>query len=237
MATKNTKDMNLFEKLSKIRASVEVLQKNKKGFNYKYVSEDEILAKITANLKTYNVDFYPAISPGTTTAVPISYIKTKVLKDGKAVEEHINETLVQSDMVYEWINLDNPEERYQVPWALVGQQADASQAFGSGLTYTSRYFLMKFFKCATSEDDPDNFRKKQREAEEENKGMVAGAIIEEVDKLIKSNITDDNKVTITDLVKSVAKNKEGKPTANYLEIKDPEMASALFDKLKEFFNK
>ena len=38
--------MNIYQKLAKIRKQVEVIQKNKSGYNYKYVSEDEILARI-----------------------------------------------------------------------------------------------------------------------------------------------------------------------------------------------
>ena len=35
---------------------VEALQKNKSGYGYKYVSEDEILAKVTAGLEKYGLD-------------------------------------------------------------------------------------------------------------------------------------------------------------------------------------
>lgn len=41
----STSNMNLFEKISAIRKMVEALQKNKAGYGYRYVSEDEILAK------------------------------------------------------------------------------------------------------------------------------------------------------------------------------------------------
>lgn len=37
--------MNIYQKLARIRKQVEVIQKNKSGYGYKYVSEDEILAK------------------------------------------------------------------------------------------------------------------------------------------------------------------------------------------------
>ena len=56
------------------------------------------------------------------------------------------------------------KEKIVVPWGLVGQQADASQSFGSGLTYTYRCFLLKYFGVSTVDDDPDNWRSKQREA-------------------------------------------------------------------------
>ena len=53
-----------------------------------------------------------------------------------------------------------------VPWVMVGQQADASQSFGSGLTYVYRCFLLKLFGVSTVEDDPDRRRSIQRGVEE-----------------------------------------------------------------------
>lgn len=40
-------NMNIYQRLAKIRKQVEVIQRNKSGYGYKYVSEDEILAKIS----------------------------------------------------------------------------------------------------------------------------------------------------------------------------------------------
>lgn len=40
-------NLNIYQKLAKIRKQVEVIQRNKKGYGYTYVSEDEILAKIS----------------------------------------------------------------------------------------------------------------------------------------------------------------------------------------------
>lgn len=45
--------MNIYQKLARIRKQVEVIQKNKSGYGYKYVSEDEILAKISVFMDKY----------------------------------------------------------------------------------------------------------------------------------------------------------------------------------------
>ena len=39
--------MNIYQKLARIRKQVEVIQKHKRGYGYTYVSEDEILAKVS----------------------------------------------------------------------------------------------------------------------------------------------------------------------------------------------
>ena len=43
--------LNLYQKLAKIRKQVEVVQKNKSGYGYKYVTDDELLAKITVGIR------------------------------------------------------------------------------------------------------------------------------------------------------------------------------------------
>lgn len=47
--------LNIYQKLAKIRKQVEVIQKNKSGFNYKYVTDDELLAKLTVLMDKYGL--------------------------------------------------------------------------------------------------------------------------------------------------------------------------------------
>jgi hypothetical protein len=225
---------NLFTKIAKIREMVEALQKNKSGYGYKYVSEDEILAKVTAGLKKYNIDAYPRIKAGTTTILPYSAKKTKVLKDGTMYEDTTNDIIVGADMEFEWINLDNPEEKYVVPWSMVGQQADASQAFGSGLTYCTRYFFLKFFKSSTLESDPDQWRSKQQEAMNAEGKEIAKEIIKQIDEICQANTTDENKADLVKLIKGIVK-KNGKASADYTAVDDPEVAARLLEEVKKFF--
>ena len=51
--------LNLYQKLAKIRKMTEVIQKNKRGYNYKYTSIDEILARVTAGMEKYHVSLIP----------------------------------------------------------------------------------------------------------------------------------------------------------------------------------
>ena len=69
-------------------------------------------------------------------------------------------------MTYTWVNAEDPTERVETAWAFVGQMEDAAQAMGAGLTYANRYYLMKQLQLATTESDPDNYRSKQKAADE-----------------------------------------------------------------------
>ena len=229
--------LNIYQKLAKIRKPVEVLQKNKSGYGYKYVTEDVILSKITGLMDKLGVSLVPNINRGTITVQPYSYTKTKSTNKGEIYEEHVNEILVQCDMEWHWINNENPEDRVIVPWAMVGQQTDASQAFGSGLSYASRYFMLKYFNVATSDDDPDHWRSAQKEAENTENREIASQIIEQVHSIVTSYLEShpDNKTEVINLVKKYAKTKGGKASANYYDIEDPIVASNLLNEVTAKF--
>lgn len=54
-------NLNIYQKLAKIRKQVEVIQRNKSGYGYKYVSEDEILAKISGFMDKYSLSLIPSV--------------------------------------------------------------------------------------------------------------------------------------------------------------------------------
>lgn len=218
--------LNIYQKLAKIRKSVEVVQKNKSGYGYRYVTDDELLSKISGAMDRLGVSLIPSVVPDTMEVTPYTYQKTK---GGK--QETVNEILVQSDMVFEWVNDENPQEKIVVPWAMVGQQADASQSFGSGLTYVYRYFLLKFFGVSTVEDDPDRWRSKQREAEEAENKAITDGILAEADKLIKDFVSKnpERRSDVTKFVSGYVK------SGNYMQIKEAALAANLLEEFNKKF--
>jgi len=223
--------LNIYQKLAKIRKQVEVIQKNKRGYGYTYVSEDEILAKISVFMDKYHLSLIPNIVGGTTKVESYSYKKAKSTKGGDIYEENANEVLVSADMTWTWVNDDNPDERVTVGWSLVGQQGDASQAFGSGLTYSDRYFLLKYFNVATTDGDPDAHRSKQRAAEAEEDKMVAEEIIGTFDGVVKAFLKENEgkAEAVKKFVSKYVKN------GNYFAITESTLAAKLLADFKETF--
>lgn len=220
--------LNLYQKLAKIRKPAEVIKKNKKGYGYTYVDEEEILSKITGLMSKYGVSLIPKIIPNSAKITPYTYTKTKSTKDGKVFEEHVNEVLVSADMEWIWVNDADPDERIVVPWMLVGSQADVSQSFGSALTYSSRYFLLKYFNVATSEDDPEQYRKRQAEAAETEDKIIAEAITEQIHAMVTKYVDGDadRRAAVAKIVKKYVKD------GNYLSIKKSATATELMNDLK-----
>ena len=137
--------MNLYQKLVEIRKDVINFSKDTESFGYKYVSGSQAIAKIREKMDSLGVLLVPEVK--STISSTYDYINAK----GKECTDHI----VSGEMSYKWINAENPEETLSVPWQLYGAQDDISKAFGSGLTYSERYFILKFFQAPTDADDPD----------------------------------------------------------------------------------
>lgn len=228
--------LNIFQKLAKIRQMVEVIQKNKKGFNYSYVGEDEILAKAMAGMDKYGISLVPKLDQETIVIEPRSYTKTTYKKDGGTFEETINEFFVKGPITFVWVNDENPTESIAIPWYMTGQQKDSAQAFGSALTYATRYFWLKYFNIATPDDDPDNWKMKKETAAQKEDAVICGEIIKLIDETIKAQIAlrPEMKEGLEKVVKGNVR-VNNKPSGNYFQITDAKMASDTLAAVKKYF--
>lgn len=225
------KELNIHQCLAKIRKQVEVIQKDKAGYNYKYVSDDEILARISGLMEKYHLNLIPKIVPGTLMVTPYLTKKTRTRRDGQPYEENVNEIIVYADMVFEWVNVDNPEEHVEVPWVVIGHQDDASQSLGSGLTYCTRYFLLKFFNVATPDDDPDKWRGKQRATSEAEEKMITKEIINNFDAKVKAYLSANptSAEAVKAMISKYARN------SDYFKITESTLASKMAQEFEETF--
>jgi hypothetical protein len=143
-------NLNIYQKLVEIRKSIDVFTKDTEGFGYKYVSGSQVLHKIKAKMDELGVLLIPRINDQSHKTFDYT-VWDKQAKQEKSKTDFI----VFGSMTYTWVNAENPEDRIEIPFQYMGQQDDISKAFGSALTYSERYFLLKFFGVPTDEDDPD----------------------------------------------------------------------------------
>lgn len=143
--------LNIYQKLLEVRKGIEYLQKSESGQNCKYTAGSIVVGTIRPKIDELGLLLIPKI-----TSSEYSNVTVIEGKDNKEKLKHI----VKCDMVYTWINVENPDEQLDVPFVAYGMQNDISMAQGSALTYIERYFLLKFFQIATDKDDPDMFENK-----------------------------------------------------------------------------
>ncbi|PSL41744.1 ERF superfamily protein [Salsuginibacillus halophilus] len=145
-----SEEMNIHQKLVEIRKSIDTFTKDTKGHQYEYVSGSQVLSKIKGKMDELGVLLEPEVKQ-------VQHDTT-----GKS-------PVVHGEMVYTWVNADKPDDRIEKKWMLFGQQADVSKAFGSALTYSERYFLLKYFGIPTDDDDPDTQQQPKKATDNQKK--------------------------------------------------------------------
>ena len=188
--------------------------------------------RVATGMEKDHVSLIPSIVPGTMTVNQQFFEKTRTTKKGEMYKDTVSSTQVYGEMLYTWVNNDNPSEQIHVPWFLVGEQDNASRSYGSGLTYANRYFLLKYFNISTSEDDPDAVRKVKEHIEDENDKTVCAEIVKSIDKLVKGYISanPDKTSDIKEICKKHCKD------ANYFAIKEPTLAAALLEDINYYID-
>jgi hypothetical protein len=143
--------MKLSQKLLDIQKACNYFQKDKSGFGYKYTAGSTILAVVRAKMDELGVLCYPEIKDAKTTCFEAG----KKDKGGSEVRQFFTEMT----MNFVW-RCTETDSQLVVPWYAQGFK-DTEQGLGNALTYAERYFLLKFFKIPTDQDDPDAFFEKQ----------------------------------------------------------------------------
>lgn len=177
-----TEKLNLFQKIADVKKNIAGFTKDTEGYKYKYVSGSQVLHSIRAKMEEHNLLFIPRIDNAT-------HEHIEVLVKGQ-MKPNI---LVSVNLTYTWIDADNPDDKFEIPFYAVGHQDDASKALGTALTYSERYLLMKQFNIPTDEDDADAKQKKQQyapKATSQDIGLLKTAIKELVQHS-KEGTTDD----------------------------------------------
>ena len=221
--------LNIIQKLARIRAIADVAVKDKRGYNYSYADITQILAQVKAGMKKYGISLIPTITPGTSKVSQVTTVNSKFTKTGEPYEQKTTEMLYQADMVFRWIDDEDPEIYIDIPWTVTGSQADPSQAFGSAMTYCTRYFLTNYFQIAQAQaEDVDAYRSRQKEAEVSEEKAVAEEIIRQFDTEVKAYLADhpDKGDEVKKFIQRYVK------SADYFKIKEPKLAAKLLEEFR-----
>ncbi|WP_210136397.1 ERF family protein [Staphylococcus sp. GDK8D68P] len=195
-----TEELNLYQKIVDVKANIEGFTKDKKSYNYSYVSGSQVLHRIREKMLEHNLLLFPYTANETCEQIEVTRFNKKANK-----EVTTTEFLVKLKMIYTWINADNPQEKKIVDFWATGQQDDPAKAYGTALTYAERYFLMKFFNIPTDEDDADAKEKQDKYSKVDPKNIE----------------TLENEITMfSELMKSINKDVSADQVKKQLGIKD-----------------
>jgi|SRR5436190_23881470 len=135
--------LNIYQKLLCIQKAIVGLAKDKKSFNYSYVTGDKVLEHIKPLMNEHGLLLKQEI---------ISIENTRQDYAGKSnVVSEMNSKVM---MRFTWVDCETGEKDENLFGA--NGQNSWDKGVGSALTYAERYFLLKYFHIATDEDDIDN---------------------------------------------------------------------------------
>ena len=141
--------MNVFQKIIETKKVVKNFLKDAetsgKG-SYTYTSGSQILSAIKEKMEEIGLLFLP---------VETEHRGWTTFNYKNSYGDEKTDFIVEGKLCYEWINAEDPTDRQRVSFEYYGQQNDISKAFGSALTYSERYLLLKSLGAPTDEDDPD----------------------------------------------------------------------------------
>jgi hypothetical protein len=144
----------IYKKLLEIKKKVPYLQKDKKGFNYTYVTPTAVCATINPIMNELGLLLITNVIDSKSYEIPVP---TKN-------DPHKKEWKFDLDFIFTWVDVETGE-RVDIPWKASGCNGE-DKGLGSALTYAERYFLLKQFNIPTDNDDPDNFQDKFTSEEE-----------------------------------------------------------------------
>jgi hypothetical protein len=119
------------------------LRKDQQGHQFQYVGSSQVLGVIREAMDENGLILSVSVTGH-------NLVTKWTVQDSK---EHLTEL----DLVFTWINVDDPADRME--WHGYGQGLDTGEkGVGKALTYAEKYGLLKFFHIATDKDDPDAFQ-------------------------------------------------------------------------------
>jgi hypothetical protein len=143
---KEQKTLNIYQKLVDVRRDVLYLQKEKSGFKYKYVGEDQVLSLIRPKMDEHNLILEVDMTN-------LENFEFQKFEKGQT----FNVKGIRATFQFVWINADNPEEKIVKSMTLQNDGVDC-KAIGALMTYANRYFLLKYFNIPIAELEPDSYQ-------------------------------------------------------------------------------
>lgn len=145
------KNVNIYQKLLKVRKAVPYLQKSAEGHQYQYVGSSAVLGAVREELDKQGLLLFPNVKDA---KVSVSAVENK----DKFGNLKITQTLLTELTIdFKWVDADTGES-ITIPFYAQGLDTGGEKGVGKALTYAEKYFLLKQFNIATDNADPDTFQ-------------------------------------------------------------------------------
>jgi hypothetical protein len=175
--------MSIYQKLLAIQKEVNGLKKDKKAFGFDYVTGGKLLCFIKPLMNDNGLLLKQEI-------LSIENVRQDYSTKNGTKEEILSKVMMR----FTWVDCETGEKDENLFGA--NGQNGWDKGVGSALTYSERYFLLKYFHIATDEDDIDNPELRAQEVErvEQQKKVVEDRKEALKDSQFKAVLESKNKV-------------------------------------------
>lgn len=142
----------LIEKLIKLRKKVPYIQKEQKQYmKFSVISSEAVLKEFNSHMNGLKLFLKTEVVNKQVDRLEIG----KNEKTGKTIFSY----LVTLDMLYTWVDGEDPTQKEEIRFAAMADDENSSYAYGQALTYAEKTFFLKEFNIPTDDADPDTFQK------------------------------------------------------------------------------
>lgn len=140
-----TKPLNLFQRIIKVRQQVGYAQKDKSvstgGGSYKAVTHDQVTAIVREHMNAFGIVCVPTL--------------VKSVMNPK--EDGAKQQRYDATYSFDFVNADDPTDRLTI---VIESHAmdNADKAPGKALSYAKKYALLKLFEIETGEDEESRYQ-------------------------------------------------------------------------------
>lgn len=156
--------MNIYQKLIEVRKEVPYIQKADQGRQYNYTGSSRVLGSLKSKMDELGLLLIPKVTGSRVHMETVEYQDPKTNLPKKTTTY-----FTELDMEFTWVNAENPDEQIVCPWYGQGIDIAGEKGVGKCMTYSEKYFMLKFFNIATDKDDPDSFQQKFEDKQEPTK--------------------------------------------------------------------
>ncbi len=196
MNNKDTKAMNIYQRVNAVREALAYIQKDKTvsagaGGNYKAVTHDAVTGMIRPHLVKHGIVIVP----------------TMLECEFHTKEEGAKQRLYEACYVIDFVNADAPEERISVR---IGAHAldNGDKAPGKALSYATKYAILKLFSLETGEDDESRYQREEFD------------VLPFVEQMEACNSIEELQAAYTDAYKAVVSSGDKQATKTLIAAKD-----------------
>jgi hypothetical protein len=166
-----TTELNIHQRLDKVRQAVSYIQKDASVQGYKAITHDMVTSEVRPHLIEHGVLVIP------------NQVHTELRNTGKTTSKGTPVTSYIATYSISFVNIDDPEDSVTVTIGAIAEDQN-DKGPGKAISYATKYAMLKIFSIETGESDESR--------QEQKPEYISADQVTEINDLIKEKKADKN---------------------------------------------